>query len=166
MTLKRLHLRSHTDPFYGKKEFAPSDKNATLKRQEASHNLIAPHLRVLQFLISHFNATRLGNPHTQRIFHRLIIITLECLKDSASHPLAREIHFRIILFGLDILKFCTVLDQAARWRLKDAILSAALTWFSYPPRYESLPHAPPYVTLIVVGGHLEATDCKSKRRLA
>jgi phosphatidylinositol 4-kinase len=118
-----------------KQEFAPSDKEALLRQQQAAHNLIAPHLRVLQFLGSHFNATRLGSPHILKIFHRLVRITLDGLKHTTGHPLAREVRFQIILFSLKVLTYGTGLDSAASWRLKDQILSAALTWFSFPPRY-------------------------------
>ncbi|KAI4119799.1 MAG: hypothetical protein LQ345_000358 [Seirophora villosa] len=116
-------------------EFAPSDKEALSKRQQAANNLIAPHLRILQFFTSRFNATRLGSPHTQRIFQRLIVLSLEALKDCAGHPLAREVYFRLVLFGLHILKFSNGFDQAAQWRLKDTILSAGLRWFSHQPRW-------------------------------
>ena len=135
-TFKSNHLTfySHPDPFYIKEEFAPSDKGVLLKQQLLAHNLIAPHLRILQFLASHFNATRLGSPHTQRVFHRLIITTLGGLKSSSAHPLARETYFQIVLFGLNILKHCTKLDQEAQWRLKDGTLSTALAWFSHQPR--------------------------------
>lgn len=125
----------HIDPFYVKEEFAPSEKTVLLKKQQTALNLIAPHLRILQFLSSHFNASRLGSQHTQRIFHRLVIVTLDGLEHSAGHPLARELHFQVILFGLTVLRHCTGLDQAARWRLKDAILSAGLAWFAHRPRW-------------------------------
>jgi phosphatidylinositol 4-kinase A len=130
----RLTLGSHVDSFYLKEEFAPSDKSVLLKRQQAAHNLIAPHLRILRFLASHFNATRLGSIHTQRICYRLATITLQGLKTSKAHPLAREMHFQTVLFGLNVLRYCPGLDRAAQWRLKDIILSGGLAWFSYPPR--------------------------------
>ncbi|KAI9818160.1 MAG: phosphatidylinositol-4- kinase [Pycnora praestabilis] len=125
----------HLDPFYIKEEFAPSDKEALLKRQYAAHNLIAPHLRLLQFLSSHFNATRQGSPHTQKIFHRLIQITLKGLKYTTGHPLTREVHFQVVLFGLELLRHSTGLTAATQWRLKDQILSAALSWFAQAPRW-------------------------------
>lgn len=130
-----LTLGSQPDPFYTKKEFAASDKSTLSKRQEAAHSLIAPHLRIVQFLASHFSATRLGSTHTQRIFHRLAFVTLGGLRNSAGHPLAREIHFQIILFSLNVLRHSSGLDQEAQWRLKDAILSAGLAWFSHSPKY-------------------------------
>ncbi|KAF2454789.1 hypothetical protein BDY21DRAFT_351610 [Lineolata rhizophorae] len=125
----------HKDPFYIKQEFAPSDKDATWKRQQFAYNLISPHFRLLQFLSSHFNATRLGTPHLQRIYDRLIHVTLDAMAETTNHPLAREVHFHIVLLGLRILRFSTSLDTADRWRLKDKILSAALRWFSFEPRW-------------------------------
>ena len=125
----------HLDPFYIKEEFAPSDKSVLLKRQQAAHNLIAPHLRILQFLTSHFNANRLGSPHLRGIFQRLIRKTLQGLKHTSRHPLAREIYFQVILFAIRILTYSDDLGDAAKWRLKDSILSSALAWFSRPPRY-------------------------------
>jgi phosphatidylinositol 4-kinase A len=138
MTDSSLPQYSHLDPFHVRQEFAPSDKEALLRRQQVAHNLIAPHLRILQFLGSHFNATRLGTPHIQKIFHRLAHITLDGLKHATGHPLAREVRFQIILFSLKVLTCGTGLDASASWRLKDQILSAALTWFSFPPRYVHL----------------------------
>lgn len=126
---------SHPDPFYVKGEFAPSDRAALSKRQQAAHNLLAPHMRLLQFLGSHFNATRLGSPHTEKTFLRLLNVTLDGLMHSMGHPLAREIRFQIILFGLKILRHVTALDYSSCCLLKDKILSAALTWFSFAPRW-------------------------------
>lgn len=124
----------HLDPFLLKEEFAPSDKNLLVKKQQAALNLLAPHTRVLQFLTSHFNASRLGSPHIQRIFQRFMTVTLQGLKHTTVHPLSRELHFQLILFGLNIFRFCTGLDLITRWRLKDLVLSAGLAWFRRPPR--------------------------------
>ena len=125
---------SYRDPFYIREEFAPSDKQALSRQQQAAHGLIAPHLRILQFLASHFNATRNGNPHVQKTFHRLLSVTLQALRHCTGHPLAREFHFQVVLLGLNFLRYSTDLDMAVRWRLKDAILSAGLRWFSHQPR--------------------------------
>ena len=106
-----------------------------MKRQQAALNIIGPHLRILQFLNSHFNANRLGSTQVQRIYHRLIRITLNGLKHSSGHPLSREIHFQIVLFGFRILRFSSGLGAAASSTLHGEIVSAALSWFSQPPRF-------------------------------
>jgi phosphatidylinositol 4-kinase A len=125
------------DPFFVKQEFGPSDRALITRRQTAAYELIAPHLKLLQFLSSHFSASRLGTPHVQRIYQRLINITLDATCDGMSHPLAREAFLHIILLGLKILRFSTNMDPQVVWRFKDRLLSAALSWFSYEPMYVS-----------------------------
>ena len=125
----------YLDPFFVKQEFAPSDMPALIKRQQAVNSLISPHRRILQFLISHFNASRLGSPHLRRSIHRLVSITLEGLLTLSGHPLLREFHFEIISFGLAVLHLSEELGKAAKWRLKDRILSAGLAWFANQPRW-------------------------------
>lgn len=99
------------------------------------YNMLAPHSRVLQFFASHYNATRLGNADTQRTFLRLLNATLDRVTTSTTHPMAREIRFQIVLFGLRVLKTSTTMAAVSQMRLKDKILSAALSWFSAPPRW-------------------------------
>jgi phosphatidylinositol 4-kinase len=130
-----LTISSHLDPFYVKEEFAPTDKSAITKRQQQVYDLIAPHFRLVQFLSSHFNATRLSNPHIERIYHRLMRVTLAAMSRSGSHPLTREVHFHIVLLALRILSHGTGYDEQARWELKDQILSASLRWFSFPAKW-------------------------------
>ncbi|WEW60107.1 phosphatidylinositol-4- kinase [Emydomyces testavorans] len=125
----------YPDPFMLKTENLPSDKSVILKRQRKAQNIISPHFRVLQFLESHFNATRLASSHIQRIFRRLVSATLDALRCTTGHPLAREIHFQTILFSLKVLRYCKGQSKVALWKLKDQILSAALSWFSHSPRW-------------------------------
>ena len=135
----RLHkgffntTNSHVDPFYIKEEFAPTNWEAITKRRQIVHNLIAPHLRLTQYLSSHLNSSRLTSPSVERVYARLMRITAMAMKKTVSHPLAREVHFHIVLLALEFLKLSTRLDPAAQWRLKDAIISAGLAWFATPP---------------------------------
>lgn len=118
-----------------KTESAPSDKETILKRQRIAHIIISPNIRVVQFFESHFNATRLRSIHTQRVFQRLLGTVLVELAHTTGHPLAREVHFRIVLMGLKLLRYCTGQSKVAMWKLKDQILTAALGWFKHPPRW-------------------------------
>lgn len=150
-----------------KTESLPSDKNLILKRQKKVHDTISPHFRLLQFFESHFNATRLASPHIQKIFRRLVSATLDALRHTIGHPLAREIHFHTILFSLRVLRYCKGQSKVAVWKLKDQILSAALAWFGHPPRLVT-------VCILVywgrtnplsAGGLLAQIAYKSKRRI-
>lgn len=125
----------YSDPLHTQIELLPTDKASMLQKQEAAQNTLSPHLRVLQFFESHFNAIRLGNLQDQQLFGRLISSTVVGLSKTQCHPLAREIHFRIVLFGLSVLKHFSPRNPAASWKLKDQILSAALSWFRHPPRW-------------------------------
>jgi len=125
----------HLDPFYVKEEFAPSKWDVITKRQQTIHNLIAPHLRLTLFLSSHFSASRLTSPSIESVYARLTRITTLNMKHTVASPLGREVHFQIVLLALKVLRYSTHLSSSAQWRLKDAILSAALAWFAMPPRW-------------------------------
>ncbi|KAF9884109.1 phosphatidylinositol-4- kinase [Aspergillus nanangensis] len=126
----------YVDPLYAKIELLPTDKALMLNKQQEAQNTLAPHLLVLGFFESHYSAIRLGNTQDQRLFCRLIDRTAVGLLHTSGHPLSRELHFRIILFGLKVLEHYTSRETAALWKLKDQILSAALHWFKHPPRLQ------------------------------
>ena len=128
-------MTSNPDPFFLKEEFAPSDSEALAKRKQLVHNLLAPHTRLLQFFQSHFSATRLASLDTQKVFLRLLDLTLDAVKAATPHPMARELRFQIVLFGLRILRTSTTIGAIAQWRLKDKVLSAALSWFIGAPKW-------------------------------
>lgn len=125
----------HPDPFYGKQEFAATDKETLSKRQQHVYNLIAPHFRLLQFLSSHFSASRLSKADVERVYVRLMHITLDAMSMGCEQPLARESYFHIILLGLRIAHNCTTISPKIKWRLTDRVLTAALAWFAKAPQW-------------------------------
>lgn len=125
----------HLDPFYVKEEFAPSSWDAIKRREQITHNLISPHLRLTHFLSSHFSASRLTSPSVERVYSRVMRITLLAMRKVVSQPLAREVHFHIILLAQKVLRYSVNLDATTQWRLKDAIISAGLSWFRTSPRW-------------------------------
>ncbi|OGE54236.1 hypothetical protein PENARI_c006G05685 [Penicillium arizonense] len=126
---------AYLDPLHTKIELLPTDKELMLRMQQKAQDTLSPHLRVLQFFESHFNAIRLGNLQDQQLFCRLVSSTVIGLAKTECHPLAREIHFRIVLFGLKVLRHLSPCNSGASWKLKDQILSAALSWFKHAPRW-------------------------------
>jgi phosphatidylinositol 4-kinase len=52
---------------------------------------------------------------------------------STGHPLSRELRFNIVMLSLKVLRHGTVLTAAGQYRLKNQMLSAALSWFSFAP---------------------------------
>ncbi|KAF4122500.1 phosphatidylinositol 4-kinase A [Geosmithia morbida] len=126
---------AHPDPFFLKEEFAPSELEAMSKQRQMVHDMLSPHTRLLQFFTSHFNATRLGSLDTRRSFLRMLDVTLSAMRDAAPHPMARELRLQILLFGLRVLRWSTMISSTAQWRLKDNILSAGLGWFRNSPKW-------------------------------
>lgn len=49
--------------------------------------------------------------------------------------MARELRFQLVLFGLRVLRSSTAIGAIAQWRLKEKILSAALSWFKFAPMW-------------------------------
>lgn len=125
----------HHDPFFLKEEFAPSDLPALAKRRQFVHDVLSPHARLLHFFSSHFNATRFGSVDTRHVLIRMLDLTLEALKDAPPHPMARELRFQIVLYGLKVLRYSTTISSEAQWRLKEKILAAGLSWFRGSPRW-------------------------------
>ncbi|RMZ89109.1 hypothetical protein DV736_g3660, partial [Chaetothyriales sp. CBS 134916] len=128
------HFR-HPDPFYLKEEFAPSDRLALHNQIRHAQDLISPHLRVIQFFQSHFNAARLGSANTQQTFQRLMGRTLRAFIHVNGHPLLRETQFHVVLFGLAMIRYGTCFNKTSLWTFKDEILSAGLHWFTLPPSW-------------------------------
>ncbi|ODA81921.1 hypothetical protein RJ55_00426 [Drechmeria coniospora] len=126
---------THPDPFFLKEEFAPSDLEGLARRRQQVHDMLSPHTRLLQFFSSHFNATRLGSGDMQRVFLRMLGLTMDALKSTTTHPMARELRFQIVLLGLKILRASTTIGATAQWKLKEKILSAGLSWFAHSPRW-------------------------------
>ena len=125
----------HLDPFYVKEEFAPSKWDVITKRQQVVHDLISPHLRLTHLLSSFFNASRLTSPSVERIYGRLMRITMLAMRRTVSQPLAREVHFHLVLLAAKVLRHSTQLSAPSRYRLKDSLISAALSWFATAPKW-------------------------------
>jgi len=89
----------------------------------------------VQFLSSHFSASRLSNTDVERVYVRLIHITLDAMSGGCSQPLAREAYFHVILLGLHIARHCTTLSTTIKWRFIDRILTGALAWFAEAPQW-------------------------------
>ncbi|KAL7274544.1 Phosphatidylinositol 4-kinase stt4 [Rhizina undulata] len=124
-----------SDAFDLKMDYSPSDKEQLLLEQQQALALLCPHLKLIQFFSSHYHAHRHGDPQIQKIFLRLVRISLQGLKTATGHPLAREARFQLVLLGLHVLKFTAGFTEKQEWKLKDLILSAALSWFKFPPRW-------------------------------
>ena len=126
---------AHSDPFYTKEEFAPSDKATLQFHVHMAQNTISPNLRLIHFFQSHFNAIRLASDNTQHTFIRMMEKTLRSFMHVQAHPLLREVHFHVVSFALRLLRFSTCFTKLSLWSFKDLIISVGLSWFNAPPAW-------------------------------
>ncbi|PNS17735.1 hypothetical protein CAC42_3130 [Sphaceloma murrayae] len=126
---------THPDPFFVKQEFAPTDKDAVVRRQQLAGAGIAPLVRIFQYLASQFHASRFTWSSAEKIYIRNIRNTMLALKRPMTQPLARELHFRLFVAGARTLANATILEDEQKWLMKDLILSAGLRWFIPAPRW-------------------------------
>lgn len=123
------------DPFYGKMEFAPSERSAIKKRQKYTSDIVSPLVRVYQFMTSHFYATRFAAPFIGRVYLRTIQKASNIIGLSPGQPIAREMHFRRALSALRVSTTLQTAGDDFVWMMRDNALAHAFKWFSQPPRW-------------------------------
>ena len=123
-----------TDPFYGKHEFAPSERSAIKKREHYTSDVISPVVRLYQFITSHFHATLFAIPLIRKAYLRTIQTGCVDWLNSTNQPITREMHFK---WALSVFKVSKAFDDAGEdlsWTFRDSVLSFAFKWFALPPR--------------------------------
>jgi len=151
---------SYDDPFFHPIKYSPTDKEGIGRGMASAKRLLAPHVLILQMLISRFQAARYRRPGLMLIIQRLVLISARAHRYMRSvflyppcyarihtrfvgstHPLAREARFSFLLFGFEALR-CSSLDAYCENALRDPLYSAAFAWFSVRPLWVSRDLAP------------------------
>ncbi|TDL24976.1 atypical/PIKK/PI4K protein kinase [Rickenella mellea] len=125
---------NYEDPFYRPVEYSPTDKSIIDRGSETARKLLSPHVLVLQMLLSRFQTARYRKPGLMLLILRLVLRTALAHKMMSTHPLAREARFSFLLFGFEALK-SSEMDSFCEHRLRDALYSAAFSWFSVRPQW-------------------------------
>ena len=142
---------SYDDPFFHSVQYSPTDKEEINRGMVNAKRLLAPHILILQMLISRLQAARYRRPGLMFLVQRLVLISawahwytrffsfhfLSCLRvyllfGGSTHPLAREARFSFLLFGFETLR-CSNLDVDCENALRDPLYSTAFAWFSVRP---------------------------------
>jgi phosphatidylinositol 4-kinase len=142
---------SYDDPFFHSVQYSPTDKEEINRGMVNAKRLLAPHVLILQMLISRLQAARYRRPGLMLLIQRLVLISarahrymrfvsfyfLSCpcvylLFGGSTHPLAREARFSFLLFGFETLR-CSNLDADCENALRDPLYSTAFAWFSVRP---------------------------------
>ena len=142
---------SYDDPFFHQIKYSPTDKEEIDQGMASAQRLLAPHVLILQMLISRFQAARYRRPGLMLLIQRLVLISARAHRYmrfvsflvgmilrfhivfvDSTHPLAREARFSFLLFGFETLR-CSSLDGYCENALRDPLYSAAFAWFSIRP---------------------------------
>ena len=142
---------SCNDPFFHPIQYSPTNKEEIDRGMASAKRLLAPHVLILQMLISRFQAARYRRPGLMLLIQRLVLISARAhrymrlvaslissatcvyvLFVGSTHPLAREARFSFLLFGFEALR-CSSLDAYCENALRDPLYAAAFAWFSVRP---------------------------------
>lgn len=68
-------LDSYDDPFFHPIKYSPTDKEEIDRGMASAKRLLAPHVLILQMLISRFQAARYRRPGLMLLIQRLVLIS-------------------------------------------------------------------------------------------
>jgi len=122
-----------------------------------ARRLLMPHTLILQMLFSRLQAARycrstvmfliqrlvLRSARAHKFFRYVIRLTIHCYVKHffSTHPLARELRYSFLLFGLETLK-SSHLDAVCECMLRESLYCTAYSWFAVRPQsvYLRCPH--------------------------
>ncbi|KAL5511303.1 STT4 [Sanghuangporus vaninii] len=125
---------STSDPFMHPIEYSPTDKSIMDLANVAARKLLSPHVLILQFLFSCFQAARYQKPGLMLLILRLVLCSAREHREMSTHPLAREARFSFLLFGFEALK-SSRMDAFCENKLRKALYHTAFSWFAVRPQW-------------------------------
>jgi len=81
-----LFVNSYDDPFFHPIKYSPTDKEEIGRGMALAKRLLAPHVLILQMLISRFQAARYRRPGLMLIIQRLVLISARAHRYMRSVP--------------------------------------------------------------------------------
>ncbi|GAA96782.1 uncharacterized protein L969DRAFT_97129 [Mixia osmundae IAM 14324] len=120
------------NPMLEETQFTPTDKKAMDEHANAARRLLQPHSILLDFLTSRYQAYRYRDAGLVAAARRLVVRSLDAYKQWSSHPLARELRNKFLLFGFMILQG-SQMEGSIEYNLRERLYTAALHWFASAP---------------------------------
>lgn len=120
------------NPKFDPMEYLPSNKKAVDKTSKKLSSSIKPHLLLIRFISSHFNATLFQSDHILKLFSDTIRYALVRLNSASLHPYSRMIRSELILLGSEIYVYYSKLKTSDTSDFLTVILDASLSWFVKP----------------------------------
>lgn len=125
-------LNDLKDPKFDPMEYLPSNKKIVDKKSKIVSSNFKPHLLLIRFIGSHFNATLFQSSDIWKIFADTIKFALLTLNSASLHPYSRMVRSELILLGIDIYKYYSKLNHSDNYSFFKIILDASLSWFTRP----------------------------------
>ncbi|KAG2144576.1 hypothetical protein DEU56DRAFT_790388 [Suillus clintonianus] len=122
------------DPFYHPISYSPTDKDEIDRATTHARRLLMPHTLVLQMLFSRLQAARYWRPTVMFLIQGLVLRSARAHKLFSTHPLARELRYMFLLFGLETLK-SSHLDAVCECMLRESLYCTAYSWFAVRPQW-------------------------------
>ncbi|KAG0701518.1 hypothetical protein DFH29DRAFT_926376 [Suillus ampliporus] len=125
---------NYDDPFYHPISYSPTDKDEIDRATTHARRLLMPHTLVLQMLFSRLQAARYCRSTVMLLIQRLVLRSARAHKLFSTHPLARELRYTFLLFGLETLK-SSHLDAVCECMLRESLYCTAYSWFAVRPQW-------------------------------
>ncbi|KAJ8594622.1 hypothetical protein M405DRAFT_469254 [Rhizopogon salebrosus TDB-379] len=125
---------NYVDPFYRPISYSPTDKDEIDRATAHARRLLMPHTLILQMLFSRLQAARYCRSTVMFLIQRLVLRSARAHKLFSTHPLARELRYSFLLFGLETLK-SSHLDAVCECMLRESLYCTAYSWFAVRPQW-------------------------------
>lgn len=122
------------DPFHHPISYSPTDKDEIDRATTHARRLLMPHTLLLQMLFSRLQAARYCRSTVMFLIQRLVLRSAQAHKLFSTHPLARELRYTFLLFGLETLK-SSHLDAVCECMLRESLYRTAYSWFAVRPQW-------------------------------
>lgn len=113
-------------------EYAPTDRAVIEHSLKVAQRALQPHTLLISVISSRFQAVKYREPGMMLSIIRLLLRSFRSHKQMCTHPLARQVRFSLVLFGLQVLS-SSRLETLLEIQFRDAIYEGALSWFAIKP---------------------------------
>ncbi|KAI0465411.1 hypothetical protein LJB42_000644 [Komagataella kurtzmanii] len=124
-----------TEPEFAPMEYMPSDRAKMDRLGKKAVDNIVPHLLLIRFFLSNFEATRYQSYHILRSYSDTVLFALRSLKKASIHPYARLPRFELIKLGISVFQVNFRAKSSFSEPLAYALIEAALSWFIKPFKF-------------------------------
>lgn len=132
---KGLYSRANdlNPPEFCEMEYLPTNKAKVSHQAKIVSKSLKPHLLLIRFLASHFQATLYQNTVITEMFTNTILLAVKKLTIASLHPFSRLLRSELINFGCEILRYHIVSNASNKDELIMTLLDGALSWFVKEP---------------------------------